>query len=211
MGMRLLAGREFDWRDDERAPRVAVISESLARALFQNQNPIGRAIDVGSEPEHKGLTIVGVVNSASLWKFDSREPLAIYHALMQEPDYNQARVIIRTLPDPARIARLAERTIESLGHHYSLRTETLEQKTADALVLERMIAMLTSGFSVLALMLAAVGLYGIMSYAVTRRTAEIGVRMALGAVRTDVLRMILSEVVRVITIGVAVALPVVFT
>ncbi|MFZ0594210.1 MAG: FtsX-like permease family protein, partial [Bryobacteraceae bacterium] len=207
IGMHVLAGREFNWRDDERAPRVAVISESLARALFGDRNPIGRAVDVGSEPQHKGLTIIGVVNSASLWKFDSREPLAVYHALMQEPDYNQARIVVRTLDDPARVARTAERTLESLGHHYSLRTETIEQRTADTLVLQRMIAMLASGFSVLALVLAAVGLYGVMSYAVTRRTAEIGVRMALGAVRADVLRLILGEVALLLAMGISIGLP----
>lgn len=207
IGMHVLAGREFNWRDDERAPRLAVISESLARALFGDRNPIGRAIDVGSEPQHKGLTIIGVVNSASLWKFDSREPLAVYYTLMQEPSYHEPRAIIRTVADPETVARTAERTLESLGHHYSLRTETIEQRTADTLVLERMIAMLASGFSVLALVLAAVGLYGVMSYAVTRRTAEIGVRMALGAVRADVLRLILGEVALLLAMGIAIGLP----
>ena len=203
MGMHVLAGREFDWRDDERSPRVAVISESLARALFGNQSPIGRIIDAGAEPEHMGLTVVGVVNSASLWKLDSREPPAVYHALMQEPRYNNSRVVMRTVNAP-------ERTLESLGYHYSLRTSTLEQRTADTLASERMIAVLASGFGALALVLAAVGLYGILSYAVTRRTPEIGIRMALGAKRVDVLRMILSEVLRIVAIGVAIAIPVVF-
>ena len=210
MGMHVLAGREFDWRDDERSLRVAVISESLARALFSNQNPVGRIIDAGSEPEHMGLTVVGVVNSASLWKLDSREPPAVYHALMQEPRYNNSRVVMRTVNAPQAIARTAERTLESLGYHYSLRTSTLEQRTADTLASERMIALLASGFGALALVLAAVGLYGILSYAVTRRTPEIGVRMALGAKRADVLRMILSEVLRIVAIGVAIAVPVVF-
>jgi putative ABC transport system permease protein len=210
MGVRVLAGREFDWRDDEHAPRVAVISESLARVLFPSQNPIGRPIDVGTDPEHRGLTIVGVVNSASLWKLDSHEPPAVYHALMQEPSYNESRVVMRTVNAPLAIAHAAEHTLESLGYHYSLKTSTLEQRTADTLASERMIALLASGFGVLALVLAAVGLYGILSYAVTRRTPEIGVRMALGAKRADVLRMIFSEVLRIVVIGIAVAIPIVF-
>src|SRR6185437_3239231 len=74
VGMRVLAGREFTWRDEERAPRVAIVSESLARALFPKQNPIGQVINIGTQPEHPGLWIVGVVNSASLWKFDTRNP-----------------------------------------------------------------------------------------------------------------------------------------
>jgi putative ABC transport system permease protein len=210
MGMHVLAGREFDWRDDEHGTRVAVISESLARVLFANQNPIGRIIDAGSEPEHKGLTILGVVNSASLWKFESREPLAVYFALMQESRYNQSSLVMRTISAPEATAHPAERTLESMGHQYSLRTSTLEKRTEDILASERMIALLASGFGALALVLAAVGLYGILSYAVTRRTPEIGVRMALGAKRPDVLRLIFSEVLRVVVIGIAVAIPVVF-
>jgi predicted permease len=209
LGMHVIAGREFDWRDDEHAPRVAVISESLARAVFGNQNPIGRSMDAGPEPEHKGLTIVGVVNSAALWKLDSREPPAVYYALMQEPRYNQSRVVVRTVNAPQAIAHAAEHTLESLGYHYSLRTRTLEQRIDDTLTSERTIALLASGFGVLALVLAAVGLYGILSYSVTRRTPEIGIRMALGAERADVLRMILGQVLRIVAIGMAIAIPVV--
>ena len=209
MGMQVLAGREFNWRDDEHAPPVAIISESLARVLFGNQNPIGRIIDAGAEPEHKGLTIVGVVNSASLWKFESREPLAVYLALMQESRYNQSSLVMRTISAPEATARPAERTLESMGHQYSLRTSTLEKRTAEILASERMIAMLASGFGMLALVLAAMGLYGILSYAVTRRTPEIGVRMALGAKPADVLGMIFGQVFRVVVIGIAVAIPVV--
>jgi ABC-type antimicrobial peptide transport system permease subunit len=117
---------------------------------------------------------------------------------------------MRTVNAPLAIAHAAEHTLESLGYHYSLKTSTLEQRTADTLASERMIALLASGFGVLALVLAAVGLYGILSYAVTRRTPEIGVRMALGAKRADVLRMIFSEVLRIVVIGIAVAIPIVF-
>jgi ABC-type lipoprotein release transport system permease subunit len=164
---------------------------------------------VGSDPGHQGLRIIGVVNSASLWKFDSRKPLAIYYAAMQEPGY-ASRVIIRTLADPATLAHAAESTLQSLGHQYSLRTETFEQRAGETLVLQRMIAILASGFSLLALLLAAIGLYGVMSYSVTRRTAEIGIRMALGALRADVLRMILGEVLLLIAIGIAIAIPIAF-
>jgi predicted permease len=208
IGMHVLAGREFTWRDDEHAPRVAVVSENLARALFPNQNPIGRSINVGVEPEDQGLKIIGVVNNANLWKFDGHQPLAVYHSAIQEKQ--GGKILIRTRGNPSSVAHAAEHVIESLNYQYSLRTETLEQRTDETLVLQRMIAMLASGFSLLALLLAAIGLYGVMSYAVTRRTAEIGVRMALGALRPDVLRMILGEVLLLIAIGIGIALPVAF-
>lgn len=210
LGMHVLAGRGFTWRDDENSPRVAVISESLARALFRQENPIGRTIDVGSDPAHQSLKIIGVVNSASLWKLDSHQPLAVYYALMQEPKYNESKVVIRTRVRPLSIAHDAEHTLASLGYQYSLGTTSLKQRIGQILVNQRMIALLASGFSLLALLLAAVGLYGVMSYAVIRRTAEIGIRMALGAMRADVLRMVLGEVLLLVLVGIAIALPIAF-
>ena len=129
---------------------------------------------------------------------------------MQEPSYNQARLLIRTVGDPMTVAHSAEQTLESLGYQYSLRSESIEKWTDDALILQRMVALLASGFSLLALLLAAVGLYGVMSYAVTRRTAEMGVRMALGAMPADVLSMILREVFVVVSAGIGVAIPIAF-
>jgi predicted permease len=208
LGMRVLAGREFNWQDDEHAPRVAIVSESLARALFPKENPIGQVINVGNEPEHQGLRIVGVVNSANLWRFDDSNPFAVYHALMQEPTYNQSRLLVRTIHDPMTVAHSVEQALESLGYQHSLRTESIDKWTDEALVLQRMIALLASGFSLLALLLAAIGLYGVMSHTVTLRRAEMGVRMAVGAMPSDVLSMVLREVLQLIATGVAVAIPV---
>jgi predicted permease len=207
MGMRLLGGREFDWRDDEKAPRVVIISESLARRLFPGRNPIGQKIDVDSEPDHKGMSIVGVVNSASLWTVKSREPSAFYVPLMQEPRQNQFMPDIRTSGEPRTLAASAGRVLESLGHHYSLRTETLRERLDMALNSERMIAMLSAFFGGLALLLASVGLYGLMSYTVTRRIPEIGIRVALGADRYRVLGLILREVMGLVLAGLAVGVP----
>lgn len=204
-GMRVLAGREFDWHDNETVRPVAIISESLARRVFASTSPIGKRIDFGSR---KGLEIVGVVNSASLWLPQSREPLAVYLALMQWPAYNSSMVDLRVSGDPRNIMPAARRVLESLGRQTPLRIETIEQRAAMFLSTDRMIAMLSSFFGGLALLLAAVGLYGIMSFAVARRTSEIGLRMALGAPNSGVLRLILSDVLKVVLAGMAVGFPV---
>src|SRR5258708_34335722 len=99
-GMHLLAGREFNWHDSEAAQPVAIISESLSLRLFPSENPIGKTLDFGSR---KGLEIVGVVNSASLWMPQSREPMAVNVALMQHPTYNSSSIDIRTAGDPSAI------------------------------------------------------------------------------------------------------------
>lgn len=207
IGMRVLAGREFNWRDDEKAERVAIVSESLARALFPDQNPIGRKIDAGADPDHHVLRIVGVVNSASLWRLDSVQPLAVYYCLLQSPEYNQARLILKTRGAPGALAVRAEHALEAAGYHYSLRTVTIEQRMDEALVIEKMIAMLASGFGLLALTLAAAGLYGVLSYSVSMRDREIGLRMALGANRANVLSMIGREALRSVALGMAIAIP----
>jgi len=202
--MRLLAGREFDWRDDEAAQPVAIISESLSHRLFLSENPIGKTLDFGNR---KGLEIVGVVNSASLWMPQSRDPMAVYVALMQLPTYNSSSVDIRTTGNPAAVAPAARRVLESLGRHFVLREETLEQRAARFLATDRMIAMLSSFFGGLALLLASVGLYGLMSYAVARRTSEIGLRIALGAQPASVLALILQEVMLLMLAGMAAGIP----
>jgi predicted permease len=209
MGMRVLAGREFEWRDDEKAPRVAIVSESLARRLFPSESPVGRTVRLpeGQVRDHRDVQIVGVVNSASLWRIQSREPLAVYTPLVQEPDPSPT-VVIRTAIDPSAVAAGARRTIQSMGLHTTLRIQTLEERADMFLADERLIAMLSASLGGLALLLAAVGLYGLMSHAVTRRTAEIGIRMALGAQRGSVLGLILREVMWLVLAGIAVAIPV---
>ncbi len=203
IGMRLLAGREFTWRDDQKAPPVAIISESLARQLFPDRNPIGARIDTDS----KGLEIVGVVNSASLWTPKSREPLAVYMPLMQSPRHNQPGVYLRTAGDPLAVAAAARRTLISLGHHYALRTHTLERRFDSSLRTERIVAQLATFLGAMALLLASIGLYGVMAYTVTRRTAEIGVRVALGASRDQVMRLVLGDALSLVGSALAVGIP----
>lgn len=204
-GMRLLSGRDFDWRDSENAQAVAIISESLARHLFPSGDAIGKLIDFG---DRKGLQVIGVVNSASLWMPHSHAPMAVYVALMQLPNYNSSTLDIRTSGDPMAVLPSVRGVLTSMGRHLALRSETLEQRASKFLATERMIAMLSTFFGGLALLLASVGLYGLMSYAVARRTSEIGLRMALGARPATVQSLILKEVLWLLFVGMAAGIPV---
>ncbi len=203
IGMRVLAGREFEWRDDETAPRVAIVSESLARRLFPDASPVGRRIRIGEGRDQKDLEIVGVVNSASLWRVQSREPLAVYLPMLQDPAEINPTVDIRASIDPSAVAPGARRAIQSMGVHIPMRTQTLEERADLFLSDERLLAMLSAALGGLALLLAAVGLYGLLSHTVTRRTAEIGIRMALGAQRGNVVNLILREVLWMTLAGIA--------
>jgi putative ABC transport system permease protein len=207
MGMHLLAGREFDWRDDEKAPPVTIISESLARLLFAGQDPLGQTIDLYPGVYQIRMKVVGVVNSASLWRIQSRAPAALYRPLPQAGPMS-AMLDIRMNGNTATVAAGARKVVEGMGHEYPLYTQTLEERMNRMTVDERMLAWLAAFFGGLAMLLAAIGLYGLMAYSVARRTPEIGVRMALGAERGDVTRLVLREVGLLVGTGVVVGIPV---
>jgi len=207
MKMHVLEGREFDWRDDEKTPRKAIVSEGLARRLFPGRSAIGRTIDDGPGPDHKNLEIIGVVNDASLWAVKRRKPIAVYECFLQRA-YNESYIDLRSTGDAAALALPARRTLESLGRQYALRTQTLDDRRTMFLAEDRLIALLSSIFGAMALLLSAIGLYGVTFHAVTRRTPEIGIRMAVGAQRSTVFTMILRDVFALVLLGIAVGVPV---
>jgi predicted permease len=207
MGMRVLAGREFDWRDVEGAPPVAVISRGLAARFFPGEDPVGRHIDFGGRDRRQNVLVVGVVNDARLWKARGPEPLAAYVAVMQEPAYNQFWVDISTAGDARALASAARQTLESMGRHFPLRVETLRQHEDNVWAAERMLSSLSWPLAVLALLLACAGVYGVASYRVARRTSEIGVRMALGATPRHAAGLVLGETARIAMAGVAAGIP----
>ena len=208
LGITLVRGRDFDENDDPQHPNVAIISSSLAKSLFHNADALGQHIRVGVMPAFQDLKVIGLASDARL--FDLRDPAApiIYFPVFQHPDWLQwGTLFVRTNAAPESIANTMGREIESLGREYPLRTTTASQVISQALVEERAMAVLSTFFGGLALVLASIGLYGLLSYAVTRRTREIGIRVALGAQRQNILWTVLRECMALALFGIALGVP----
>lgn len=210
MGMSLLRGRDFDWNDDDHHPPVAIVSRSLADRLFPDGSAIGRRIRFSFMPEYQALEVVGVADDARLLDFRDAQKAAdvVYLPTLQDVKHPQyGNLVIRTSQSPESVGRAVARQIESFGHEYALRTETAPEVMAQMLVVEQGTAALSAFFAGLALLLASIGLYGLMSYTVSRRTHEIGIRVALGAQRQNVRRMVLRESIRLGVIGIVIGIP----
>ena len=203
----LLAGREFTDKDTLGAQKVVIVNEKFAKAFFGRSNPIGRHVGMGGG----GKTDMEIIGVARDMKYDSMRkdpPREMFQPYLQSDWATDMTAYIRTdLPSDQMFgaARQAVKRLDSNLPIYSVKTE--ERQLDDVLSPERLVASLSTVFGVLAAILAAVGLYGVMAFLVTRRTREIGVRMALGANRSNVLWIVLREVLLLAGIGVAIGLP----
>ena len=200
-------GRIFSWRDDEHFPRVAIVSESLAKKLFAGREAIGQNLEITSEPGWQKVEIVGIVSDASLYDIREHAPPTLYVPSTQYGEYmGWSQLMLRTKVAPAVMANEVRQAVDSLGHEYVAKTHMVSETIDRSILRERVFAILSAFFGALALLLAGIGLYGLMAYNVTRRTQEIGVRMALGAARNRVLSMILRETLGLSGLGVALGL-----
>ncbi len=207
MGLPLLTGRGFGPQDTETSPKVAVISEALALKLFPGTSPIGRRFGRGGQEHSEEIEVIGVVKDAK------------YEDLMEEPrpmayyPYTQSINFLSSFEvsysgEPGAIVDETRRAIKEVNRDIPIvEAVTMSEHVGRSLVQQRLIARLSSFFGLLALLLASIGLFGIMSYSVAKRTNEIGIRMALGAARGDVLRLVMREGLAPVLIGVAIGLP----
>ena len=206
LGIPLMRGRIFDERDGPNSPHVAVISESLARDRWPNQDPLGHTSDFGNmDGDLRLLTIVGIVGDTREYGLDAPPRPTVYVNLFQRP---RAAITLTMLSDAdTRLVTSAARGIlQDLDPEIPARFRTFSQVYSASLGSRRFNVILIGFFGVTALLLATAGVFGVMAYSVSRRTREIGVRVALGAGRSDVLRMILSQGLRTIFIGVAIGI-----
>jgi predicted permease len=206
----LLAGRDFDERDSATAPHVAIVSEAFARAYFGGANPIGRTFQIDEAPgvERPPLTIVGLTRDSKYGDLrDPFEPL-MFVPFAQDPQQPLAtvRLVVRSsLPVSAVTAEIAA-VVRQTNPAIVVTFRTMESQIRDSLVRERLMATLSGLFGSLAALIAAIGLYGVMSYTVARRRSEIGIRIALGADRQQVLRMVMREAGLLLAAGVVIGL-----
>ena len=204
----MLQGRDFSFHDDQHAPAVAIVSQSLAQRFFPAGDAVGQSITVTFESGNQRLQVVGVVNDANLYYVRNHRPLTFYSPFFQQSNPISAYIELKTYGDPRTVLDVARRRVEASGREDVLFSESLTHAVSNSLVYDRILALLSDCFGGLALLLVAIGLYGLMSYSVAGRTAEIGIRMALGAEPSGILRLIISDSVRLIAIGVAIGLPV---
>jgi len=209
LGMRIVRGRDFDLHDDESRPLAAIVSARLARLLSPSGDAIGQRVKLGDNKVE--FQIVGIASDATLDDPRAPDAPAIYAASFQRPDYlGWSAAIVRTPGDPVQLTRALRAHIEALGREYPLRIDTVAEELDQALLPERVLAMLSGFFGGLGLLLASIGLYGLLSYTVSRRTAEIGIRVALGASRGGIVALILREVAVLLAIGLAMGLALAF-
>jgi len=207
LGTPLLAGRDFDFRDQGR-PRVAIINQTMASYYFADRSPIGRFVSFDGDGQR--YEIIGVAGDSKL--YDIREPnhRIIYFNMFQEPSPG-SRFVLRTSIAPSAVAPQARQTVHTVLKTIAVkRVNTMADQIDETIVPERLIAQLSGWFGALGALLAVIGLYGLLTYTVSRRINEIGIRMALGATRGRVTRMVLCDALGMVCAGLAVGVPIAF-
>jgi len=195
----LLSGREFTDRDSEGAPRTVIVNEALARRYWPGQNALGKHIAIRDDRQ---LEVVGVVKDTTAYIFQKEALPFFYLPLLQNPSPGVA-LHVRSKGDPMAMLPSLRNEIEELDQNVMLHdARTLSDQLSEALLMLRLVSTLTGVFGLLALALALVGVFSVVSYSASRRTREIGIRLALGAQRVDILGMILKEALFIVLAGV---------
>jgi predicted permease len=207
MGIHLLAGRGIEWRDTGNSPKAAVVNEAFVSHFLDGENPIGHQFRFQKFEEV--YEIVGLVQDAKYASLRNAPRPTVYLPYSQMPvPLSDIHFEVRTAADPLSLVPSVRRLVRELDNNvplFEIKTQT--EQIAETLVQERLLAQLSSFFGGLAVLLACIGLYGLMGYIVTRQTGEIGVRRALGAERLDIFKMVMRKVLVMVTLGVCVGVP----
>ena len=204
MEIPLLMGRGLSSRDDDRAPKVAVINQTMAQRYFPDINPVGQRFGFGGPLNSGEVEIVGVARDAKYADLRSETPPTIYAPYFQEAP-GQANFEVRVIGEPSTMIAVVREAVREIDQDLPLfNVKTQAAQVEQLLSQESLFARLSSFFGLVALVLACIGLYGVMSYVVARRTNEIGIRMALGAGQRDVVGMVMKESMTPVVIGLAI-------
>jgi predicted permease len=222
LGVPILSGRDFTMRDTEQvkhgpdkddfSPRVVIINEKFAKRFFAGVDPIGRHVGFGSDPGTKtDMEVVGVIKDIKYTNLRDEIPVQMFIPYMANRFVGGMTVYLRTSLEPTQAFAAVRSQVRQLDANlpiYAMRT--VDDQISNSLLIERLIAGLSTIFGCLATLLATIGLYGVMAYTVERRTREIGIRMALGAVHRDVIWLVMREVLVLVAIGVVAGLAATF-
>ncbi|MFL5614366.1 MAG: ADOP family duplicated permease [Gemmatimonadaceae bacterium] len=206
LGIQMLAGRDFDRRDTRAAARVAIVNEAMATKFFGTRAAVGRRFQKQEGPSWGPMIeVVGVVGTTKYRSLrDSAQPIVYFPRAQESAEAQRMSLEIRTAGVKQDLVQRLTTAIASVSPRITLDFTTLEQQINESLALSRSIATLSGFFGTLAVLLATMGLYGVMTYTIARRRNEIGVRIALGAEQSRVVRMVLGETAAIIVIGVVV-------
>jgi predicted permease len=208
LGLPLVAGRDLGEADRLGAPQVAVVNEVFATYFFKGQNPVGRRFGIGRRGEGYPFEIVGVVRDGKMASLRDKPERFVYAPYTQQEAVGSLTFYVRSAVEPGAFAPRLRAAVARVDRTLPVSDlKTMKTQIGESLFVERMVAALSAAFGLLATVLAAIGLYGVMSYAVAQRTREIGLRVALGADRRSVLAMVLKDVARLAALGVAIGLP----
>jgi len=207
MGIPLLRGRLFEQSDYPDSTPVAVISRALAQKVWPNEDPIGKRIQFGNmDGDTRLIQIIGVVGDVRDRGLESDISSMVYANASQRPPSSSLSLVVRAEGDTAALVPAMRQAVHELNPELPASFRTLEQIFSSSLDNRRFSLVIFMVFAAVALMLAAVGIYGVVSYSVTQRTHEIGVRMALGAQALDVLKMIVGQGLKLALAGVAIGI-----
>ena len=207
MQIPLVAGRTFGPQDTETSQKVAVISEQVAKTRFPNVNPLGRHYRIGCTDSSCDIEVIGIVKDVKFENLTEPVQTLDYIAYPQRRRY-MGDLVVRYTGDSTSVSSAVQHAIHSVDRNLPItRVLTLDEQVGNSITQQRTIAQLCTFFGLLAVFLSCIGIYGLMSYVVSRRTNEIGIRMALGAERSDVRWLVMREIVLLIGIGVAIGIP----
>jgi predicted permease len=206
MGIAILSGREFAASDGKGAPDVAILNENLARRLFGDKDPIGHTFRYPVPTPSAPITVVGVAANSKYFTLGEENPMALYSPYSQAAGGNLTPQLLVRSSRPTGLVREIERRLGALDRSAAIEVKPMRSALGFALLPSRIGAALLGSAALLGLALASIGLYGVLAYSVTRRTSEIGLRMALGADGSAVLRMVLRESGALVGLGVAIGL-----